>query len=419
MVKRTCKRTKFDRWVLDFPLTTEPRLQAWKRILKTIVEENQASIEYHDLLPHKVEIVWTEQPVAYDSAARLIRIAIERDPSFCILGDPLGFPAESASGVEQTVAEVVDASDDEEETAHANDSPVESASSVVKTNRVVSICDGPAAGATAHAPPPQTRRTKKARTSGDGDDTSATAAPVEDVILCRPLLPSLLPLKLEALATWGCGGERYNDMPTNIEVDWVSRELGQGTFSVVRKGWRGISEGVKAPVAVKLYRVNHGVDPGFTYARDEVRSHAACPQSPYILHLLDVVVFPPKDARGQLTTYFGTVFALYGSCLRTFLIKRPFSMSGQRHVLKSIAQGLECLHAHGVVHADLKPANILLRGTPAFAEDWCKMFGATAATRTAASSNTAASAITPPLQMECLRNHLRTTFEVSALPHKC
>jgi hypothetical protein len=383
--------------------------------LKTLVDEApRACIEFHDLLPHKVEIVWTKAPVTYDSAARFIRVAVERDPSFSILGLPIGFPAESASGVEETVAETVYASEPEAETAHATDCNVESESSVVgKPKSVALVCDGPAAAATAHAPPPNTRLWKKARIAVDGDDTSKTAAPSEDVKLGRPMPPNLLPLKLEALGTWAYRSEGYDDMPQEIEVDWACGALGQGTFSVVRKGWRCSSEGVKAPVAVKLYRVHHGVERGFTYARDEVRSHAACPQSPYILHILDVVVFPKKSG-GELTSCFGTVFALYGTCLRKFMKKQPLSMSGQRHVLKSVAQGLECLHAHGLVHADLKPANILLRGTVAFAGDWCDMFGAPESARTAPSSNTAASAITPPWQMECLRNQLRTTFEVSS-----
>ena len=37
-----------------------------------------------------------------------------------------------------------------------------------------------------------------------------------------------------------------------------------------------------------------------------------------------------------------------------------------RHVLNSVLHGLEFIHGKGILHADLKPANILMRGAAAW-----------------------------------------------------
>ena len=46
-----------------------------------------------------------------------------------------------------------------------------------------------------------------------------------------------------------------------------------------------------------------------------------------------------------------------------FLLKASFTQTGMRHVLNSVLLGLQCLHDRGCVHTDIKPANILMRGS--------------------------------------------------------
>ena len=229
-------------------------------------------------------------------------------------------------------------------------------------------------------------------------------------------------MKLEALAR-SRRAESANNAEVTVIVDWNAQILGEGTFVIVRRGRRCISEGASVPVAVKVYRPEFDEKGGLSEARDEVRCHAACPTSPYLLQLQDVAVFEGDT----VPLLFGTVFELYEISLRGFLKNQSLSTAGQRHVLKSVAQGLERLHAHGLVHADLKPANILLRGARAFAEGWRQRFGSAAAASEAASASAdapaseAASASTGAeqeispwrmLKMEALDSHLHTTFEV-------
>ena len=58
------------------------------------------------------------------------------------------------------------------------------------------------------------------------------------------------------------------------------------------------------------------------------------------------------------------MFDLYEVDVRQFLEKSSFTQSGMRHVLNSVLARLGFIHDSGCVHCDVKPANILMRGTP-------------------------------------------------------
>ena len=60
--------------------------------------------------------------------------------------------------------------------------------------------------------------------------------------------------------------------------------------------------------------------------------------------------------------HIGLVFDLYEVDVRQFLQDYPFTQTGTRHVLNSVIAGLGFLHGNGMVHCDLKPANIFMRG---------------------------------------------------------
>ena len=99
----------------------------------------------------------------------------------------------------------------------------------------------------------------------------------------------------------------------------------------------------------------------------------------------------------------------------------PLEVSGMRHVLRSVLAALAYMHELGLVHADLKPANMLLRGACAFQDGFHRLLGrgkGAESAKEAASASGAASArgganVYEPLE---LTYHLPAAFEVHSLP---
>ena len=118
----------------------------------------------------------------------------------------------------------------------------------------------------------------------------------------------------------------------------------------------------------------------------EVRRSVALSGHPQIVQLLDIEVFR------QLTVppSIGFVFQRYDSDVRQFLKKRSFTRAGMRHVLSSLLSALVYTHGHNLVHADLKTANILLKGRGPFRDAWARLVQSR-------SSSEAASAVAAPV----------------------
>ena len=80
----------------------------------------------------------------------------------------------------------------------------------------------------------------------------------------------------------------------------------------------------------------------------------------------------------------GLVFDLFETDVRQYLqTGKRFTTGGTQHVLSSVLDGLAYMHGKGLVHSDMKPANILMRGTPAFRgcfgrRPWAAQLAATA-----------------------------------------
>ena len=137
------------------------------------------------------------------------------------------------------------------------------------------------------------------------------------------------------------------------EIQCVFNVLGRCAFGEVYSG-QGCNS---LPIAVKVFPIDSQDE-----AESEVRRHAALPSHPHIIKLLDVDVM----LRAEKPASFALIYEQYDTDLRQCLLKGPLHTAAQRHVLRSVLAALAFMHEAGLVHADLKPANVLVRGAGRF-----------------------------------------------------
>jgi serine/threonine-protein kinase len=139
----------------------------------------------------------------------------------------------------------------------------------------------------------------------------------------------------------------------------IERELGHGGMAVVF-----LARDVRhdRPVAIKVFRSDVGDAMGAERFRREIRLLARL-QHPHILPLYD------SGTTGE-TSYFVSPF-VDGETLRERL-RRVGQLSVEEAVRLAIdvANALDFAHAHGVVHRDVKPENILLHNGHAVVADF-------------------------------------------------
>ena len=127
----------------------------------------------------------------------------------------------------------------------------------------------------------------------------------------------------------------------------------------------GVSkDAVQQQVAIKIMRGDF---------QSEVAACSALLPHPHIVTLLDVGLF--KFA-GMEDAAVGLVFEAFDVDLRAFLKKQALNSAGTRHILRSAFKALQYVHERGVVHADVKLANILLRGVGPFRGEFRKLLEA-------------------------------------------
>jgi hypothetical protein len=136
--------------------------------------------------------------------------------------------------------------------------------------------------------------------------------------------------------------------PTEVPGVHAQKFIGAGAYGEV---WAGVDRNTGRKVAIKFYAHRRGVD--FSLLRREVEKLVFLETDRYVVQLLQVGwdADPP---------YYVMEFVENGSL--DDLLKRDgtFSVPQAVEMFREIAVGLAHAHGKGVLHCDLKPANILL-----------------------------------------------------------
>ncbi len=138
----------------------------------------------------------------------------------------------------------------------------------------------------------------------------------------------------------------------------LERELGQGGMAVVY-----LAHDLRhhRRVALKVLRPELAVSLGPERFLHEIRIAAGL-QHPHILP-----VFDSGDASGQL---WYTMPYVEGETLRQRMSReKQLPLDDARRIAVQVLSALEYAHAHGIIHRDVKPENILLEGDQAVVAD--------------------------------------------------
>ena len=140
---------------------------------------------------------------------------------------------------------------------------------------------------------------------------------------------------------------RTEQPPANVAGYTISLCLGQGAYGSV---WLARENNTGKQVAVKFYTHRRGLD--WSLLNREVEKLAVLYTSRHIVRLIDVGwdSDPP---------YYVMEYLDNGS-LASFLANGPLPPNEVVRIAKSVLQALVHAHGSGILHCDLKPANVLL-----------------------------------------------------------
>ncbi len=152
------------------------------------------------------------------------------------------------------------------------------------------------------------------------------------------------PLRVAVMQTIPVLGGRYRLGP----------EIGSGGMGAVHRAW---DERFEREVAIKIVR-SGGVE------KERLRREAQ-----YLAHLdhpnLVAVLDAGEDVLRRTDSVWFAMELVHGPDLRTVLRQDgPMRGADVRHVLTGLLAALDALHTAGVVHRDMKPANVLLTAEP-------------------------------------------------------
>lgn len=130
----------------------------------------------------------------------------------------------------------------------------------------------------------------------------------------------------------------------------VEHKIGEGAHATT---WRGWDERLERPVAVKMLHARLANDPVFV-ARFQAEAKVAASVSQS--NVVDVYDFGQEDGTLYIVMQF-----VDGEDLKAFIQRAaPLSIRDCRKIIGNVLDGLQAIHAAGIVHRDIKPQNILI-----------------------------------------------------------
>jgi len=135
--------------------------------------------------------------------------------------------------------------------------------------------------------------------------------------------------------------------PTDVPGYDAQQFIGSGAYGEV---WRGVDRTTGRDVAIKFYTHRGGLD--WSLLSREVEKLRFLSADRYVVQLLDVgwEADPP---------YYVMEYVAYGSLDDLLSQRGPLPVDAAVEVFHELAVGLMHAHAKGVLHCDLKPANVL------------------------------------------------------------
>ncbi len=136
--------------------------------------------------------------------------------------------------------------------------------------------------------------------------------------------------------------------PIEVPGYETQKFLGSGAFGEV---WTGIDQNTNRRVAIKFYTHRGGVD--WTLLSREVEKLAVLAADRYVVQLLDV-------GWDSEPPYYVMDYIENGSLEDLLEREGNLPLSDAVEIFQEVAVGMMHLHGKGVLHCDLKPANVLL-----------------------------------------------------------